>query len=299
MTTSERLLLAMTIGVGAMAYLLATLLGRIVEWPPFLSSYVAAIGFVLVGSYIRNVKRKPRIALGLQGIGFYMAFASPSAVLIYSLLPLPYPMIDPFLTETGHWVGYDWREFVAFMIGYPKITYALNLVYQSIIPQMLILVCVLALYRRPVELFRYLFVGMISFLITVALWWRWPSVGYVGVLPYTKEEMLAGGLQFSANKGEVLTRLLQEGVEIISPPVITGIVGFPSYHIVMALMVTCYSRRTLLFLPILAVNLAMIPATLLHGGHHMFDLVGGLLVFILSVLVARHLIRPDNSPDEA
>lgn len=296
MTGTERLLFSFCIGIAVLAFALAALLDRVVDWPPFLGSYFGAIGFILIGAYIRNVKHKPRLALWLQGMGFYYAFTALCAVMIFTLLPLPFPMVDAFLNDVGHWFGYDWRGFVAFMVGYPWITSALGVVYHSAIPQMMLTVFVLAWYGRSVELYRYLLVGMISFLITVAIWWRWPSVGYVGVLPYTPEEMLAAGLQFSANKGEQLTHLLQEGTKIITPGVIAGVVGFPSYHMIMALMVTWSCRRTIVFPLVVAVNLAMIPATLLHGGHHLADLAGGLVVFILCVLIANRLIRPENSP---
>ena len=106
--------------------------------------------------------------------------------------------------------------------------------------------------------------------------------------------MAENGFRFKVNYGELLTRLLQEGPGRITPAVITGVVGFPSYHTVMALMVTWYCRRTILFVPILLVNLAMIPATLLHGGHHLIDLVGGLVVFSIGVQIANRLIKPDG-----
>lgn len=294
LTSAEKVLLGFAIGAEVAAFLLAEALDRIVDWAPFLSGYLAALGFVLIGVYIRRVKAKPRIAMALQGIGFFMAFTSACAVLIYTLLPLPFPMVDPYLTQTGHWVGYDWREFVSTMIAYPAVSRALGYVYHSAIPQMLLTICLLSIYGRSLELYRFLFVGMVTLVIAVAIWWRWPSVGYVGVLPYPPEVMAENGFRFKVNYGELLTRLLQEGPGRITPAVITGVVGFPSYHTVMALMVTWYCRRTILFVPILLVNLAMIPATLLHGGHHLIDLFGGLVVFSIGVQIANRLIKPDG-----
>ena len=46
---------------------------------------------------------------------------------------------------------------------------------------------------------------------------------------------------------------------------------------IMALMVVWFSRGTFAFLPLTAVNTAMVPATLTHGGHHLVDLLAGWL----------------------
>lgn len=295
LSLSERILLGVAIGTELLAFLFAKLLDLTVDWAPFLGGYLAAMGFVAIGAYIRHVKEKPRLALGLQGIGFFMAFTSACSVLIYTLLPLPHPMVDSFLTETGHWVGYDWRSFVAGMTEYPAVSRALGYVYQSAIPQIVLTICLLSFYGRSLELHRFIFVGMVTLAIAVAIWWRWPSVGYIGVLPYSPEVMAEMGFRFKVNYGELLTQLLQEGPERITPAVITGVVGFPSYHTVMALMVTWYCRRTVLFLPILMLNLAMIPATLLHGGHHVIDVLGGLIVFVVGVPLTNLVIRPEPS----
>lgn len=293
-TSAERILLSMAISAELVAFLFAKAFGRVVDWAPFLSGYLAALGFVGIGAYIRSRKGRPRLALALQGIGFFMAFTSACSVLIYTLLPLPHPMVDGFLTQTGLWVGYDWPAFVHTMTGYPAVSRALGHVYHSAIPQMLLTICLLAAYGRSIDLYRFLFVGMVTLIIAVAIWWRWPSVGYVVDLPYSPEVMAENGFRFKVNYGDILTRLLQEGPGRITPAVITGVVGFPSYHTVMALMVTWYCRRTIVFLPILLLNLAMIPATLLHGGHHAIDLLGGLIIFILGLQIANRAIKPEG-----
>lgn len=283
-------MLGLVIGIQVLAILSAFVLQREVDWPSFILRYLAALGLIGVGLYIRSAKDKARLGLAISGIGFFTAFPAACAVFIYSLMPLQNPMIDPQLTVIGHWFGYDWRTFLLSMMDYPSISRLLGTVYHSAIPQMLITVLVLSAYGHAVQLHRFLFVGMVALLVTVAIWWAWPSVGYVGVLPYTREELLEIGFSYGPDRGGLLTRLLQEGPGVITPKVITGVVGFPSYHIIMALIVVWYIRGTLLFYPGLVLNLLMIPATLLHGGHHLVDLAGGLAVFAAVAVLARRLI---------
>jgi hypothetical protein len=293
----ERLLLGVVIGIQLLAVLFAFVLGREVDWMAFLARYFAAMGLVAVGVYIRNAKEMPRLGLAVSGIGFFTAFPAASSVFIYTLLPLQNPMIDSQLTAIGHWFGYDWRTFLLAMLDYPMVGHALAWVYHSAIPQMFGAVILLSIYGQAIELYRFLLAGMLSLLVTIAIWWAWPSVGYVGVLPYSNEQLVEMiGYSYGPDRGGLLTRLLQEGPGIITPRVITGVVGFPSYHVVMSLLVTWHLRRTIAFVPILLVNLAMVPATLLHGGHHLVDLFGGLAVFIGVAALAKHFAT-DVHPD--
>ena len=290
---AERLLLAFVLAVGLIACATALLLHRDVDWPPFLSGFAAALGLVAIGAYVRRTKAKPRIALALIGAGVFAAFTASSSVLIFSLLPLPNPMIDDILTRTGHWVGYDWQKLMAAMTGYPAVSRMLGHVYHSSLPQMLLTIFVLSAYGRALALYRFLLVGMLTLLMAVFIWWFWPSVGYVGTLPFSRDVLVENGFVFGTDYGAYLTRLIQHGPGRITPDAITGVVGFPSYHMVMACIVTWYCRRTLVFWPILLVNLAMIPATLVHGGHHLIDLLGGLAVFGLGVQIANRTIRSE------
>lgn len=290
---AERFLLAFVLVVGLIACALALALNRDVDWPPFVSGFWAAFGLVAIGAYVRGMKAKPRIALALIGTGMFAAFTAASSVLIFSLLPLPNPMVDDALTQTGFWVGYDWQKLMAAMTGYPALSRVLRYVYLSALPQMMLTIFLLSAYDRALSLYRFLLVGMLTLLIAVLIWWIWPSVGYVGTLPFSRDVLVANGFSFGTDYGAYLTRLIKEGPGRITPDAITGVVGFPSYHMIMACMATWYCRRTVLFWPILLVNLAMIPATLVHGGHHLIDLLGGVAVFALGVLIANRMIRPE------
>jgi len=288
---AERVLLAIVLASGGLAVAFALALQRSVNWPPFIVGYVASLGLLAVGAYIRGAKNCPRIALAVIGFATFAGFTAGSSVLIYALLPLPNPMVDDQLTRLGHAIGYDWQALVLAMTAHPSVTQALGIVYQSALPQLLLTICVLAYYGRALELHRFLLVGMLTLAVCVAVWWAWPSVGYVGVLPLSDAEMKAAGLIYPQDYGAYLTRLLMNGPARITPEVITGVVGFPSYHTVMACLVVFYLWRTVLFVPAVVFNLAMLLATLVHGGHHLIDVIGGFAVFFLGVWVSHRLIR--------
>ena len=149
----------------------------------------------------------------------------------------------------------------------------------------------LAALSREVVLHRFLLVGIVTLILAVGIWWIIPSVGPSAFQPIPEADRIATGLYYSPAYGDFLRSLVEVGPRRISPEIITGVVAFPSYHMIMALMVVWFSRGTFAFLPLTAVNTAMVPATLTHGGHHLVDLLAGLVVFALSVWIASRLIR--------
>ena len=137
---------------------------------------------------------------------------------------------------------------------------------------------------------------MVSIGAIVCVWYLFPSIGpsaWASVAPDAQDRI---GLVFNAEAGAALRRLAAEGVEEISPDRIMGVIAFPSFHIVMACMVVWFTRATLAFVPAIAINLAMVPATLAHGGHHLIDVLAGLVLFVLCVAVVNRAL-PGPEPE--
>ena len=91
--------------------------------------------------------------------------------------------------------------------------------------------------------------------------------------------------------GSELVRLSQEGVDALSPRNILGLIGFPSFHTVMACMSVIFLARVrCLAIPAVLLNLLMMPAILVQGGHHLMDVFGGFAVFFLAYLLSAHFL---------
>lgn len=289
---AERWMLRLVAGVGLLAVALAVGMQRQVNWPPFLAGYFGTMGLAAVGGYVRQAKGAPRIALALVGTAIFTGFTAVSSVFIFALFPLPNPLIDPALIELDAALGYDWSSLVSWLAGYPGLAMVLGYIYNSSLLQILLTIVLLAALSREIALHRFLFVGILTLILAVAIWWLVPSVGPSAFQPIPEADRLATGLYYNPAYGAYLRELVEVGPRVITPEVVTGVVAFPSYHMIMALMVVWFTRGTFAFLPALGLNIAMVPATLTHGGHHLIDLVAGLVVFAFAVWVAGRLIRP-------
>jgi hypothetical protein len=279
LASAERLMVALVLLVGCGAVAVAVMMGRVVNWPPFMAGIAATLAMVAIGAYVRGVKQAHRLALGTIGVGLFMGFTAVSTLFVFALFPLPNPLIDETLITIDHRLGYDWPAFVTALAAFPRLSWVLGLVYHSSLPQIVILTITLAALARETVLHRLLLVGMVTLFVAIAFWWVWPSVGPSGFQSISEPVRLATGLYFDQAYGAYLRFLVETGPHWISPEVVTGVVAFPSYHMIMACMVVWYSRRTVLFLPAVVLNALMVPAILSHGGHHLVDLVAGVVVF--------------------
>jgi PAP2 superfamily len=296
---AEIFLIVLSVLTGALAAVLAFAFDQQVAWAAFLISFAPAIGLIGLGAYIRVKKQMHRAGLAAIGAGIYIGFSGVIAILIYLRFPISTPLIDTDLMRIDQWlVGYDWVGFVGFIAQYPTLGKILGWVYNTSLGQLFVVIFVLGLTGRTVQLHRVLVAGIVSLLFAVAFWWAWPSIGPSAyfTLPTSTEQAL--GLVHGHAEGGQLLRMTQEGNALIAPGMIMGTIAFPSYHTVMVFLAICFVRGTMIFWPMVLLNIGMLPAILSHGGHHFSDLLGGFAVFVLAWLFARWIV-PSNAKDQA
>jgi hypothetical protein len=166
---TERWMLWLIAGVGLLAVALAMGMQRQVNWAPFLGGYFGTLGLAAVGAYVRQAKDAPRIALGLVGAAIFTGFTAVSTVFIFALFPLPNPLIDPALIELDATLGYDWSSLVGWLAGYPVLSMVLGYIYHSSLLQILLTIILLAALSREIALHRFLFVGILTLILAVAI----------------------------------------------------------------------------------------------------------------------------------
>ena len=89
-----------------------------------------------------------------------------------------------------------------------------------------------------------------------------------------------------------LTGLLEHGPGRIGPREVKGLIGFPSFHTVMALLTIWYARKLpLLRWLALALNILVIASTPIHGGHHLVDLFGGAATTGIAVWLSGRILQ--------
>ena len=240
-----------------------------------------ALAFACAGAFYQTVRDRASLAAMLFGASFLVAFSATFSVLNYFLLTIAGARIDTALAALDRDMGLDWPAMITSLADEPAINNVLRLAYNSVLPQVAALVICLGWRQRPEDIYRFCAALAVSAALAMAIWTAFPSFGAISV--YNLPPALAAKLKLALDPdyARELVRLLREGPGRISPGQVKGLIGFPSYHAAMALLVVRYAWPIRgLFWLFLALNVVVLLATPVHGGHHVVDVIAGLALAI-------------------
>jgi hypothetical protein len=167
----------------------------------------------------------------------------------------------------------------------------LGLAYMSVMPQAILLLLWLGARGDLKGLYGLALALAYGAIITLAVWTPFPSFGAFSVFSLPDDVASRLNLVAGFDYAQDLLQMLRSGPGFISPGELRGIIGFPSYHTLQAVVLTWYAwRDAVLRWPVLALNAAVLMAIPIHGGHHLVDLPGGIFVAVIAIAMARATI---------
>ncbi len=294
LTQQEVILLIMLGIIGALAISVVTLLDRQVAWPVFFRVVVINFALMAFGAAIRAFRNMERMGLAMIAVSFYMSFGIFMLILSNSFFPVVGPIIDTQLIEIDAMLGFHWAGFVGWLAEYPTLGKLLGPIYTSSLIQLAILFGVLAWYNSAQQIYHLVACGTVGLALTMAIWIAIPSFGPSAYQPISPDVANAINLFTDNAYGATLLDYAKNGIPIISPETVKATVAFPSFHIIMACLTVWFARGTMVFWPVAILNTLMIPATLSHGGHHLIDLIAGVVVFFVALRISAWLLKEPN-----
>ena len=237
--------------------------------------------------FYRWKRHEPQLAAMLFGAGFLCAFSAGASVLNYFLITVVGKPIDPVLVQADHMLGFDWYKFMVGMADHPYLNEAFFRIYNLVLPEMALLVVALAWSGHVEKVYRYCLAVAIGALIAISIWALLPSLGAKSL--YTLPPDVASRLTLSVTTeyGRDLLRLLRDGPGYITPADLRGLIAFPSYHGVLAILLIWYARSVRwLRWPFLAINSVVLICTPEQGGHHLVDVLAAFPVAAASIFLA-------------
>ena len=253
-------------------------------------SYVelTVLSLLLLGGseFYRSKRPDPRLSAMLFGAGFLCLFSAAASVLNYCLLTVAGGRIDASLAAIDRALGFNWPALMIALAPHPRITWALFVAYNAALPQIAVLLCVLGRKATYLSIYRFCIAMSVGALICIMTWSIAPSFGAISVygVPAAASHM---ELALDQNYTQILISLLAHGPSFISPIDVKGLIGFPSYHAVLALLTIYYTwPLKLLRWPALLLNLLALAATPVQGGHHLIDVIAGVPVTLLALFAA-------------
>ncbi len=282
---AEKICAAVIVALFLLDAILIPIRGVSVDWLNYALVCAIGLGSVTAGQFYRIGRQEEKIALATTAAGMFVLFTIAGSIFNYLLLPVGARRIDPFLIVLDAIVGFSWKEAVSYVASMPLLANVLRFIYMSSLPQLIIIILILGFSGRRERLHQFLLTGIFGALIAVAIWAAFPSSGPSAfeVLPSELSNLFVVGSAY----GVELNRLAIEGPSFLSPKDALGLIAFPSFHTVMACMAVWFMSRRKAFLCFLPVNMLMLPAILVHGGHHLVDVFGGFAVFGMALWASR------------
>ncbi len=217
------------------------------------------------------------VCWGVAGVTF-MCLATSAAL----------PLQDARLASLDHVLGFDWLEFLILANSSWVASWILVAAYHSALPQLILLYLLLCFSGRQRRLGEFLALSSITSVAVGALMVLVPAGG---AYPYYQPQReLFGG--FSANAGmwhyETFSMFRTQANPLLDFGKMEGLVTFPSYHTVLAI-ITTYAVRGIRFiaLPAAILNCIVIVSTLPEGGHFLVDVLAGAVVAGVGIALVR------------
>ncbi|MGB9151996.1 MAG: phosphatase PAP2 family protein [Alphaproteobacteria bacterium] len=242
----------------------------------------AAIGGMLALTVIYSYLRPDeRLAALTENVAKLFAYSISLAVFGYLVVTLRAPLIDNWLAASDRAVGFDWPAVYAWVGEHKVIRLILIMAYDSLVPQLGILMTLLITLKRYDRAQSLLWLYIVSSLAYVLISAFLPAAGAFGTYqtaldtPYLQQF-------YTLRSGDMKTLDLLQ---------LQGVVQFPSFHLALAVL-CAYATWGMRFLfPVFMIlNLLVIAATPAIGGHFFADLwVSALLIVVLIFLVERGL----------
>lgn len=223
----------------------------------------------------------------LGALSLVMAGMIPTIVslgmLTYLVSARAGPLLDAELAALDASLGFDWVAFLAWTNQYPDFVRILEAAYYSASWQLAAVPVFLAIMGRKDALFEFAALVVLTSLITSLVAFIVPAIGPFGHFNPPAELFDAHTQNGGSVHREHFDALRAGHHLVISGG--AGLITFPSYHTVLALVLTYAVRHSLFALiPIGALNALMIVSTLPVGGHYLADLFAGGAVTLASIM---------------
>jgi hypothetical protein len=284
----QRLLFGLAAGLIALDVTWGVLGGFRVD----VATYLPLIGLGLVllaaGIFYQTRRRDPRIAAMLMATSFLVLFSAAANLLNNYLLTVAGSRIDAALDRADRALGFDWYRMMLAMADHPLFNGILFQIYSIPLPEIALLLVVLPLTGQMEQAYRLCLSVALGALTVIGIWALHPAFGAMSLYHLPPDVARRLMLSLSCEFGHAQVALLEHGPGFITPDALHGsLIGFPSYHCVLALAV-CWSARSLnrLRWPLWFANALVIVSTPIQGGHHLVDVLAGFPVAALALFIA-------------
>jgi membrane-associated phospholipid phosphatase len=243
---------------------------------PFILPVATCVVLLGLAWFYRFRRPDPKISTALTHVAQMTAFTCFGAAFSYLVAANTLPLWDSAFYAADLRLGLDWRAYLAFVNEWPWLGFVFTLAYVSLIPQMIVLIIALSLSGDLRGVRVMMLSALITGLVTVILSGLMPAMAmfvHLGLTPadFPNLNPAAAFVHYAD-----LSALRNGTFEVLDVSKVEGIVTFPSYHAALGVILLAAAwRNRWLRWPFAILNLVLIAATPIDGGHYFVDVFAG------------------------
>lgn len=250
------------------------------EFTGFASSLVVTAVMAGISYVYGRTGRSRAIAEMAYYAALWIAFTMLGVIFTYLMASPRLPLFDGIFARLDSAIGFEWLRWYGFLAEFRFVNLVLGFAYSSLILQIAGSIIYFSHIGQREKNSELWWSALISLVFTGALSAIFPALG---AFHYYNVE-IAKAIHLPH-----LLALRDGSMTIFSLHGMQGIIAFPSYHTVMAILFAyAYRGKGVWFLLIGLLNILMLLSTPTFGGHYLVDMVAGALVAGLAIYVVRH-----------
>lgn len=289
--TSTALVWRLIAVVGAVALIWMHVVGLRLEWASASGTVLACAALAMGAAFYRCRRPDERLATSLACTAQLIAFSTAGALLSYAVARTGGALWDDTLLSWDRALGLDWRAYLAFVDARPRLGLVLSLAYRSIMLQILGAVLVLGFSGHLAACREFVLAMIVAALASILISAAMPAMamfvhlGLNGAQDYPHLAPAAAFVHVADLAG------LRDGsLRVVGLDRLEGIITFPSFHAALGvLFIRAFWRVRWTRWIGLTLNVAMIAATPIDGGHYFVDVIAGIGIAAASIAVASRL----------
>jgi hypothetical protein len=222
-------------------------------------------------------RRNRSIAIMVEAIALWFVFTPAIATLSYLAASCAFPLQDVLMERMDRAIGFDWVVWHDAVLHRPILNFLLFVSYNSLFPQVTLSIIYFAATDRPARTRELLLLAGATAAVTVLISAIWPTLGPFATYGGGDDSFLHDLLAMRAAGPWQFNLLALE-----------GIIQMPSYHTVLAVLLTYAFRGTgPIGNVIAALNTFMLLSIPPFGGHYLVDVLAGGALALGAIAVRR------------
>lgn len=249
-----------------------------------------------VGWFYRAKRPNPRFEILCVETAFLLSFSAAATVFSYLITSLNLPLVDHYLLAADHALGFDWLSYVEFVNQRPWLGELSSIIYATTLTQVALTVIFLGLVAPLMKASQFVAAVMISSIICVAISGILPAAGALATLQPPAELLQSNLPIVDLAYKQVFFDLRSGDLRFVTLDDLRGLIAFPSYHGTLSMLVVlAFVGRRKWFWPIAALNFAVLASTPIDGGHHLIDVLGGVILALVAWRLSARLLRVSSA----